>query len=250
MPSPAPSRAASRVTATISSNAFGKPMLGRELVVDRESGHARAAHQLAQHRIPRGQATLHEAAAMGVDQQRRPLGIVGQVEAARHLAVRTRQREIALTLERHRAFAEKCADPVLRGAHLGERRLSAVGGNQAVALQQGPGRQQLRIDPRCRVVHRSLSRPKRSGRFNPPSAASQPRSLSARPGHDPSERVANERMASDCSHGLVISWCNHSHDARTMDDGPSHHSHTLGTTWVIERLKMPRTSATQSRATS
>ena len=108
---------------------------------------------------------------MRVDQQGRALGIVRQIKPARHLPVRARQGQIALALQRDRALAEKRPDAVLRGAHLGERRLGAVGRHQAAALQQCPRRQELGIDPRCRVVHR-LSPHLCIGRFNPAAAPS------------------------------------------------------------------------------
>jgi hypothetical protein len=91
---------------------------------------------------------------MRIDQQRRLIGAVGQIETARHLTVRPRHCKVALTGERYRAFAEEGADPVDRGAHLGKRGLRAVGGDEAAFLQQPAGSNQLGIDLRRRIVHR------------------------------------------------------------------------------------------------
>ncbi len=70
--------------------------------------------------IPARQAALHEAAAMRINDQRRVLDAVRQVEPARHLAVRAGERQVALALQGHGSFAEEGADPVGRRAHLGQ----------------------------------------------------------------------------------------------------------------------------------
>jgi hypothetical protein len=97
--------------------------------------------------IPARDAPLHEAAAMRVDEERRPLDTIGQVQPARHLAVRPGQRQVALVLQGHRALAEKRADPVGRGAHLRDRSDRAVGRDEAPILQQFAGSDQFRVDP-------------------------------------------------------------------------------------------------------
>src|SRR6516164_203325 len=53
-------------------------------------------YEFAQHRVPARQAALHKAAAVRIDQQGRLVSIVWQIEAARHLTVRPRERQIAL----------------------------------------------------------------------------------------------------------------------------------------------------------
>jgi len=67
--------------------------------------------------------------------------------------MRSRQGKVALAGERHRGFAEKGADPVDRGAHLGERRLRAVGRHEAAALQQLACGDEFRVDPFRSVAH-------------------------------------------------------------------------------------------------
>ena len=76
---------------------------------------------------------------MRIDQQRRLIGAVGQIETARHLTVRPRQGNVALTGERYRAFAEEGADPVHRCPYVRERGLCTVGCDKAVLLQQPAG---------------------------------------------------------------------------------------------------------------
>ena len=102
--------------------------------------------------VPGRDAALHEAAAMREDEQRRPLDIVRQIEPARHLAVRAGQRQVALVVQRHRAFAEKGADAVGRGAHLSDRGDGAVGRDEALFLQQLAGGDEFGIDPGRRAV--------------------------------------------------------------------------------------------------
>jgi hypothetical protein len=55
---------------------------------------------------------------MRVDQQRRALSGVRQIEAAWHLPMRTRQSEVALPRKRDRPLAEKCSETIGCGADL------------------------------------------------------------------------------------------------------------------------------------
>ena len=128
-------------------------MLGRQAIIDRKRGNPALADEFAQHRVPARQAALHEPAAMRVDHQRRPFGIVRQIEAAGHLPMGPRQAQIPLPLQRDGSFAEKRSDAIDCGAHLRKRRLRAVRRDEAAALQQLPRSDELGIDPGCRVVH-------------------------------------------------------------------------------------------------
>jgi hypothetical protein len=130
---------------------------GDSFVIDRQRGNPALAHQVAQEMVPARDAALHKSAAMGIDEQGRAIDVVRQIKPARHLAMRTGQGEVALALQGHRAFAEKAADAIGRGADLGKRCLGAVGCNQTLLLQQSSGGNQLRIDPRRGVVHRVFS---------------------------------------------------------------------------------------------
>src|SRR5271156_3144945 len=128
-------------------------VLRGQLIVDRQRGNPTLTDELAQHRIPAWQAALHKPAAMRVDHQRRPFGIVRQIEAARHLAVRTRQAQIPLMPERDGAFAEKRSDAISCGTDLAQRRLRAVRRDEAAALQQLPRSDELGSGLGCRVIH-------------------------------------------------------------------------------------------------
>ena len=82
-----------------------KAVLGRQAIIDRQRGNPALMDKLAQHRIPARDTALHKPAAVRIDEQWRPLGIVRQIEAARHLSVRTRQAQIPLALQRDGPFA-------------------------------------------------------------------------------------------------------------------------------------------------
>src|SRR5260370_22701683 len=73
-----------------------KPVLGRQAIIDRQGGDPALPNEFAQHRIPARYAALDEPAAMRKNQQCRPLGVVRQIEAARHLSMPTRYSEVAL----------------------------------------------------------------------------------------------------------------------------------------------------------
>src|SRR5215471_992930 len=55
--------------------------------------------------------------------------------------------------QRNRAFAEKGADAIYRGADLGKRRLRAVRRDETATLQQLSRSDELGVDPGCGIVH-------------------------------------------------------------------------------------------------
>ncbi|HEX3525306.1 MAG TPA: hypothetical protein VHT52_24850, partial [Stellaceae bacterium] len=67
--------------------------------------------------------------------------------------MRPRQAQIPLAPERDGPFAEKRSYAIRRGTDLAQRCLRAVRRDEAAALQQLPRSDQLRIDPRCCVIH-------------------------------------------------------------------------------------------------
>jgi hypothetical protein len=93
-------------------------MFWRQLVVDRQRRDTALADEFAQHRVPARQAPLHEAAPVGVDEQRWPLHAVRRVEAARHLTMRSGRERPRLRASGTEPSAEKGADPVDAGARL------------------------------------------------------------------------------------------------------------------------------------
>ena len=95
---------------------------------------------------------------MGIDDQRRTLDAVGQVQAARNLPVRPGQRQVTLVVELNRTLAEKRADAILRGADrgsfAGEPPSDDVGASLLAAVERAIA---AGLDP-VRVLDRALRR--------------------------------------------------------------------------------------------